>query len=114
MTLERFVEIMRKGGATNEEIQSRMTKEELANIFDLAFPQGDICWMFKHYNIENKINAIKRVRELVGCGLKEAKDFVEGQIPLTLTIAQQKDLNDYLTFFCCGLHNRTINAAYVE
>lgn len=29
--------------------------------------------------VYNKIDAIKRLREICGCGLKEAKDFVESQ-----------------------------------
>ena len=29
---------------------------------------------------ENKISQIKLLREITGCGLKEAKDFVEGTI----------------------------------
>ena len=29
------------------------------------------------YSIGGKINAVKRVREMMGCGLKEAKDWVE-------------------------------------
>jgi hypothetical protein len=39
----------------------------------ITLPEGSI--LRKH--LPNKISAIKRVREDIGCGLKDAKEFVE-------------------------------------
>jgi large subunit ribosomal protein L7/L12 len=46
-----------------------------------AFPPAFLRKMstiFAYVTNGQKINAIKEVRELTGCGLKEAKDVVEG------------------------------------
>jgi ribosomal protein L7/L12 len=49
----------------------------------LATPDGQKSWSklasaFADASAGRKINAIKSIRELLGCGLKEAKDIVEG------------------------------------
>ena len=46
-----------------------------------AFPPAFLRKMstvFSYVASGQKINAIKEVREMLGCGLKEAKDVVEG------------------------------------
>jgi len=54
-----------------------------AALVKLAMPDGQKAWSklasaFADALAGRKINAIKTIRELTGCGLKEAKDIVEG------------------------------------
>ncbi|MDR2972480.1 MAG: ribosomal protein L7/L12 [Bacteroidales bacterium] len=43
------------------------------------------------YDGEKKIETIKEVRYITGVGLKEAKDLVEGKMPVTLATVQSKE-----------------------
>jgi len=75
--------------ARNEYSPPRLHQDverEIQRLFVLArgYPErlysayAQIRQLLKEEFPDNRINAIKKVRELTGCGLKEAKEFYEG------------------------------------
>jgi ribosomal protein L7/L12 len=64
------------GGSLDRAPQPYVVAQPSATLAD-----GDLAAIYELLARGNKIEAIKRVRELTGLGLKEAKDFVEAMPP---------------------------------
>ncbi len=70
-------------------LKKKMTRDEVLLWSKEGEPAPSVlAWagITTYYKLEflnppNKINAIREVRSALGCGLKEAKDFVENTVP---------------------------------
>lgn len=83
------------------ELQARSRAEALKafkyacdGVLDWGQPETQLVskWMDSHPFGEQKISAIKAVRGVTGCSLREAKDFIERISSMRLSVAQIAEL----------------------
>lgn len=81
---EDFIKAVRNGSTDKTEAVAVHGTPTVLSLNDRTITVRQLAIICRYVQSSDKIAAIKYVRSILGCGLKEGKDLVEGSLPSEL------------------------------